>query len=180
VSLILILGGARSGKSRRAEAVVRELTGDRAGEQAGERVYLATSEPFDDEMRARIAQHRADRDADGWITVEEPLDLAGALSRDCRPGRVVLVECLTTWLGNLMHHERDVAAECGRLLQALPGLGGSVVFVANELGLGIVPENALARRFRDHAGRLNQDLAARAARVEFVAAGLPMVLKDQG
>jgi adenosylcobinamide kinase/adenosylcobinamide-phosphate guanylyltransferase len=163
------LGGARSGKSRRAEQIARGF-GD-------ERVYLATSEPFDDEMRERVAHHRADRDAHGWITVEEPLALAEALAAQAEPGRAILVECLTTWLGNLMHHERDVPASCAELVTRLGTLPCHVILVGNEVGLGIVPENALARRFRDHAGRLHQDIAAIADRVELVVAGLPMVVK---
>ena len=170
MSVSLVLGGARSGKSRRAEALVRET--------GLQRVYLATSEPFDDEMRARIAQHKADRDAAGWATVEEPLDLVGTLSRSSSPETAVLVECLTTWLGNLMHHERNVEAECARLIAwAAEDPAGSTVFVGNEVGLGIVPENKMARVFRDHAGRLHQDLATVADRVELVVAGLPMTVK---
>lgn len=166
----LILGGARSGKSRRAEALALEW--------GGEPIYLATAEPFDDEMRQRVAQHRADREGRGWITVEEPLDLPAALAREGGAGRVVLVECLTTWIGNLMVHEWPVEPEVARLLAWIDG-GPScgLVLVANEVGLGIVPENRMARAFRDHAGRLHQDLAARAGRVELVVAGIPVVVK---
>jgi len=172
--LALILGGARSGKSRRAEALALEWAKDRGGEP----VYLATAEPFDDDMRARIAHHRADRDGRGWSTVEEPLDLIAALAREATPGRVVLVECLSTWLGNLMHHQRDAAAAIDGLV-AWVGAGGdgSVILVANEVGFGLVPENAMARAFRDHAGRLHQALATHADRVELVVAGIPMVVK---
>lgn len=166
----LILGGARSGKSRRAEALALEW--------GGEPVYLATAEPFDDEMRDRVAQHRADREGRGWVTVEEPLDLPAALAREATAGRTVLVECLTTWIGNLMVHERPVEPEIARLLACLDdGPAAGLVLVANEVGLGIVPENGMARAFRDHAGRLHQELAARAGRVELVVAGIPMTVK---
>ncbi|MEQ8394336.1 bifunctional adenosylcobinamide kinase/adenosylcobinamide-phosphate guanylyltransferase [Thalassobaculum sp.] len=168
--IALILGGARSGKSRRAEALALDW--------GGEPVYLATAEAFDDEMRTRVAQHRADRDGRGWITVEEPVELPAALAREATAGRTVLVECLTTWLGNLMVHERPVEPEIDRLLAWLDGRRqGDLVLVGNEVGLGIVPENRMARAFRDHAGRLHQELATRAGRVELVVAGLPMVVK---
>ncbi|MEQ9331607.1 bifunctional adenosylcobinamide kinase/adenosylcobinamide-phosphate guanylyltransferase [Thalassobaculum sp.] len=169
--LALILGGARSGKSRRAEALALEWGGDP--------VYLATAEPFDDEMRARVAQHRADREGRGWVTVEEPLDLPAALAREAVAGRTVLVECLTTWVGNLMVHDWPVEPEFERLLAGIDGgMAAGLVLVANEVGLGIVPENRMARAFRDHAGRLHQELAARAGRVELVVAGIPVVVKE--
>jgi len=164
----LVLGGARSGKSHYAEALLESWV--------GERVYLATAEAGDAEMAARIAAHKARR-GDGWITVEEPLDLVGALDASAGRGRAVLVECLTLWLANLLGAGRDPAAEGAALIAALPGLAGPVVFVSNEVGQGVVPASALGRRFVDCAGRLHQDLAAAAARVVFVAAGLPLVLK---
>jgi adenosylcobinamide kinase / adenosylcobinamide-phosphate guanylyltransferase len=162
----LILGGVRSGKSRFAETLI---------EQAGGGTYLATAEPGDAEMESRIARHRARRGAD-WETCEEPLDLVGAIEArtDERP---VLVDCLTLWLSNLMHRGADIERESARLAGALP-FASPVVFVSNEVGLGIVPENALARAFRDHAGRLHQLIAARADTVVFMAAGLPMFLKQ--
>lgn len=161
--LSLILGGARSGKSARAE---RLLAG------APEKVYIATGQAFDGEMAARIQAHQARRGA-GWTTVEEPLDLPAALAQD----RPVLVDCLTLWLSNLMLGDHDVEAATARLEAALDTAAGPVILVANEVGLSIVPDNALARRFRDAAGVLNQRVAARCDRVEFVAAGLPMLLK---
>ena len=166
--LTLVLGGARSGKSRHAETLV-EAAADRA-------LYLATAEPGDDEMCRRIAAHRARR-GPRWTTREEPLDLAAALAAAARRGSPILVDCLTLWLSNLMHAGRDVAAETAALVALVPALEAPVVMVANEVGLGIVPENALAREFRDHAGRLNRAVAAAAERVVFVAAGLPLVLK---
>ncbi len=165
----LILGGARSGKSAFSERLVAAR---------GPAVYLATADPGDDEMAERIRRHK-ERRGDEWTTVEEPLELAGALRRHCGKVRPVLVDCLTLWLSNIMAAGRDVEKETEALSGALDGLPGPVVLVANEVGLGIVPDNALARAFRDHAGRLNQKVAAAADRVYFVAAGLPTVLKDE-
>ncbi len=166
--LTLVLGGARSGKSRFAEATI---------ERAGAGLYLATSTAGDDEMAARIKLHR-ERRGPRWTTIEEPLDLARIVITESRADRPILVDCLTLWLSNVMLAERDAEAEIERLLAALARAGGPLVLVANEVGLGIVPENALARAFRDHAGRLNQRVAALADRVVFLAAGLPMTLKD--
>lgn len=164
----LVLGGARSGKSRYAESLI-----DR---HPGRRTYLATAEVLDDEMAARVQTHRDRRDAD-WKTVEEPLDLAGALKAETEQGAAVLVDCLTLWLGNLLGQDRNIDAEIDGLLAALGQFGGPVVFVSNEVGQGIVPDNALARRFRDLAGILHQRLAEKADRVVFVTAGIPQVLK---
>ena len=165
----LVLGGARSGKSRFAEALVSEPVGLR-------RVYVATAQAFDEEMEQRIATHRAQR-GDGWLTVEAPHDLADALLRFAVPGNAVLVDCLTLWLTNLILAERDTAAAREGLIAACERVSAPLVLVGNEVGLGIVPENALARRFRDEAGRLHQALAARAASVVFMVAGLPMRVK---
>jgi adenosylcobinamide kinase/adenosylcobinamide-phosphate guanylyltransferase len=167
-SLTLVLGGARSGKSAFAEGLL-------AGHP--QPVYVATAQAFDAEMAERIRLHR-DRRPAPWVTVEEPLRLADTLAAEARPGRVVLVDCLTLWLSNILLAERDVAAEIEALCRVLPTQSGPVVFVANEVGLGIVPDNALARAFRDHAGRLNQAVAALCQNVVFVAAGLPLTLKD--
>jgi adenosylcobinamide kinase / adenosylcobinamide-phosphate guanylyltransferase len=169
----LVLGGARSGKSAYAE----RLAESRAGSEEGSCVYLATAAAGDGEMAARIAEHRRRR-GPRWCTLEEPLDLAGALDSAAVAQSVVLVDCLTLWLSNVLLAELDVEKECGKLLAALPGLRGPAIFVANEVGLGIVPDNALARRFRDDAGRLNQAVAAAAQSVVFLAAGLPLVLKS--
>lgn len=168
-SVTLILGGARSGKSSYAEHL--------AESRPGPCVYLATADAGDAEMAERIALHRQRRGA-RWTTHEEPLALAGALAATSRPDAVVVVDCLTLWLSNVMHAKLDVENECELLSAALRGLSGPVVLVSNEVGLGIVPDNALARRFRDAAGRLNQGVAAVADRVVFVAAGLPLTLKD--
>jgi adenosylcobinamide kinase/adenosylcobinamide-phosphate guanylyltransferase len=139
-------------------------------------VYLATGTAGDGEMSERITLHRARRGAQ-WHTVEEALDLTGALMRESRPDRPILVDCLTLWLGNLMGYQRDVGQAFDGLLTALPGLAGPVVMVSNEVGWGIVPDNALARRFRDHAGELHQRVAAVADQVVLVTAGLPLTLK---
>ncbi|HIJ61736.1 MAG TPA: bifunctional adenosylcobinamide kinase/adenosylcobinamide-phosphate guanylyltransferase [Rhodospirillaceae bacterium] len=166
--LTLVLGGARSGKSAYAEALLAD---------APEAVYLATAQPGDEEMAERIHHHQSRRGA-AWTTVEEPLDLTGALALHCRAGRPLLVDCLTLWLSNVLLADGDPGAAIERLAAALPDLPGRLVMVANEVGLGIVPDNALARAFRDHAGRLNQRVAAAAQRVVFIAAGLPLMLKD--
>lgn len=165
--LSLVLGGARSGKSRFAERLVSATSRPR--------VYIATAEAWDDEMRARIAAHRDDRGAD-WRTVEAPRDLATALGR-ATPDEVVLLDCATLWLTNALLAEADLATEGAGLLAALGACAAPVVVVTNEVGLSIVPENALARRFRDEQGRLNQRLAEQAGLVVAVMAGLPLVLK---
>lgn len=170
----LILGGARSGKSRHAERMIESALG---GELYDGATYLATAEARDDEMTARIAEHRARR-GNAWRTVEEPLDLVGALTANIDPARPILVDCLTLWLGNLMGAGRDIDAETTALAARLQDFGGPILLVSNEVGLGIVPDNELARRFRDHAGRLNQAVADIADHVLFVAAGLPLTLKD--
>jgi adenosylcobinamide kinase / adenosylcobinamide-phosphate guanylyltransferase len=167
MTIILITGGARSGKSTRAEA--------RALAFAGRPVYLATAEALDAEMSERIARHRERRGAE-WIAREVPLDLAQALI-ETDGGGARLVDCLTLWLSNLMHAERDVAKETSLLAETLVRQQRPVVVVTNEVGLGIVPDNALARRFRDAAGVVNQTIAGVADEVEFVVAGLPMRVK---
>lgn len=166
----LILGGARSGKSAWAERLARD--------SRREVVYVATAQAHDAEMAARIAHHRAQRPTH-WQCVEEPLALADVLRAQARADRCVLVDCLTLWLSNLLGdvdpdrygRERDA------LLQVLTGLPGNIVFVSNEVGLGIVPMGELTRRFVDEAGRLHQALGAHCERVIFVAAGLPLLLK---
>ncbi|MEP9351159.1 bifunctional adenosylcobinamide kinase/adenosylcobinamide-phosphate guanylyltransferase [Xanthobacter sp. KR7-225] len=166
----MVLGGARSGKSRFAEALVEA--------EPGPWTYVATAQARDGEMAARIALHRDRRDA-GWQTVDAPLELAGALA-GLPPGRPALVDCLTLWLTNHLLADHDLEAQADRLLAALAGRAGLTVCVANEVGFGIVPDNALARRFRDAAGRLNQRIAGIAGRVTLVVAGLPLDLKTPG
>ena len=165
--VILITGGARSGKSTRAEA--------RAQDFAGKPVYIATAEGFDHEMRERIAKHRARR-GNEWIEHETPLELVAALNAT-DGGGARLIDCLTIWLSNLMHEGRDWAKEAAGLAEALGRQKSPVVLVSNEVGSGIVPENVLAREFRDAAGLLNQMIARAADEVEFVVAGLPMRVK---
>jgi len=164
--LTLILGGARSGKSRFAEGLVTALPSPWA--------YVATGAAHDSEMTERIALHVARR-GPGWVTHEVPLALADFLQGHKGP---VLVDCLTLWLTNVMLADRDVEADRGRLLAALSTTAGPVVLVSNEVGLGIVPENALARAFRDEQGRLNAAVAALADYVVLTAAGLPLTLKQ--
>lgn len=166
-SLTLVLGGARSGKSRHAEALIAA--------HPGPWHYIATAEALDAEMAARIAEHRDRRDA-RWITHEAPRDLAGALIA-IPDGAPVLVDCLTLWLSNLLLAKADLDAETTRLAEVIAAPRGPWVAVANEVGLGIVPDNALARRFRDAAGVLNQRLAARADRVFLCVAGVPVPVR---
>jgi adenosylcobinamide kinase/adenosylcobinamide-phosphate guanylyltransferase len=166
----LVLGGARSGKSAFAEQIIRD--------SGFKRIYIATATPGDDEMQARISHHR-NRRGDGWITVEEPLNLTQTLTRESTADRAVLVDCLTLWLSNLMHAGRDVEAETGHLAEWLRLTSHRVVLVSNEVGLGLVPETALGRGFRDAQGRLNQAVAAAVRHVVFIAAGLPLRLKGQ-
>jgi len=174
-AVTLVLGGARSGKSRYAETLIVSA--------AATATYVATAEAGDAEMAARIAEHRAQRDSRGsshtWRTVEEPLDLAPAVLAHADPLRPILVDCLTLWLSNLMGAGRIAEHETETLCAALRDAPGPVVLVANEVGLGLVPETPLGRRFRDEAGRLNQEIAGLADRVVFVAAGLPLVLKGE-
>jgi adenosylcobinamide kinase/adenosylcobinamide-phosphate guanylyltransferase len=163
----LVIGGARSGKSSYAERQARD---------SDLRVtYVATCEARDDEMSERIAHHRERRPAE-WRTVEEPLALADALRREAAADTCVMVDCLTLWLTNVLLGEREEEIE--KLLNVLPALPGRILLVSNEVGWGIVPENALARRFRDEQGRLNQRIAALADQVTLVAAGLPLLLKS--
>lgn len=168
MTVLLVLGGARSGKSRYAQA--------RAEALAGDLVFVATAQALDEEMAARIHRHRSDRDA-RWHTVEEPLDLAAVIGDWDGGGRVLLIDCLTLWVSNLFLADLDVAAETERLVETIGNTIGNIVLVANEVGLGIVPDNALARRFRDAAGLVNQVVAACADEVVFLAAGLPLRLK---
>jgi adenosyl cobinamide kinase/adenosyl cobinamide phosphate guanylyltransferase len=167
-ALTLVLGGARSGKSRYAESLVAALPPPW--------IYVATAQAGDAEMAERIAAHRARRGAN-WRTVEAPCDLAAALT-DAEDRLPVIVDCLTLWLSNRMLAGADIDAETAQLETALAGRRAPVVLVSNEVGLGIVPDNALARRFRDLQGRLNQRMAARAGRVVLMVAGLPLVVKE--
>lgn len=166
-SLTFVLGGARSGKSTHAETLISALPPPWT--------YIATAQAFDDEMGERIALHRGRRD-DRWHTIDAPLDLAGAIEA-VPDGRPVLIDCLTLWLSNHLLAEHDIEAECRRLAKVLSKPRGPWFAVSNEVGLGIVPDNPLGRRFRDAQGRLNQMVAAEAQSVLFMVAGLPMRVK---
>ena len=167
----LVLGGARSGKSSFAQTAAET----QAREHGGRLVMIVTAQAFDDEMAARIAQHREDR-GDVWRTMESPHDLPSALAA-LSADDVAVVDCLTLWLSNLMLAEQDVTVAADLLIEVLAKVPCPLWLVSNEVGMGIVPENALARRFRDEAGRLHQRLAQTVDRVIFVAAGLPLTLK---
>lgn len=168
----LVLGGVRSGKSLYAENLL---------ESFASKIYLATAEAQesskDAEMTARIEEHQKRR-GPGWETVEEPLDLARWLSDHSFPELPVLVDCLTLWLSNVMAAGRDVDAEINTLAECLKSYSGTVVMVSNEVGTGIVPDNALARAYMDNAGRMNQAIAAVTGRVVMMHAGLASVLKE--
>ena len=165
---ILVLGGARSGKSAYAESLAKGWR--------GECVYIATAQAHDEEMAERIKAHR-DRRGEKWKTFGAMLDLAGALRGAASDGSFVLIDCLTLWLTNVMLAEQDCEAAVGELVAALSEAPGTVVMVSNEVGLGIVPDSPLGRRFRDAAGQANRRIAEIADEVVFMTAGLPMVLK---
>jgi adenosylcobinamide kinase/adenosylcobinamide-phosphate guanylyltransferase len=169
--LILITGGSRSGKSAHALHLA---------EVFGHRVFIATAEAFDDEMRERISRHQSERGR-GWKTIEAPLDLAGAVRAADHPAGVIVIDCLTVWLGNLMFRDPDItedAEPCVALLDALRASSAArVVVVTNEVGMGIVPETAMGRRFRDLAGRINQRVAAAADRVFLSVCGQTIIVK---
>lgn len=167
----LVLGGARSGKSAFAQTAAEA----KASETGGRLVMIATAQAFDSEMVERIARHREDRGST-WMTIEAPLDIAGAL-KGLGADDVVVVDCLTLWVSNLMLDEREVAVAAVELVAAVERFEGTLWLVSNEVGFGIVPDNALARRFRDEAGRLHQTLAQAADAVTLVVAGLTLRLK---
>jgi adenosylcobinamide kinase / adenosylcobinamide-phosphate guanylyltransferase len=170
-SSTLVLGGVRSGKSAYAERLVTERA------QGRTLTYIATGEAFDDGMRTRIAGH-VTRRGDLWTTREAPVELPQALLDGAGADAIVLVDCLSVWLGNLLHYDKDVAAATGELLECLPRLAGPAVFVASETGLGLLPDNELGRHFCDAAGQLNQDVAALCDEVTLVVAGYPVPVKS--
>ena len=165
---ILVLGGARSGKSRHAQRLAENWS--------GEHVFIATAQALDEEMHDRISRHRADRDA-RWRTVEALTDLPDTIRAEDGGRRVLLVDCLTMWLSNLLLADADLDAAGDALVAALAGSRSRIVLAANEVGFGIVPDNALARRFRDAAGFLNQRVAAMCDATDLVVAGMPLRLK---
>ena len=177
--IILVTGGSRSGKSAYAQKVAQDLGGPKA--------FVATCPVLDEEMRQRIRKHQEARRGKGWRTIEETVDLAGALA-DAKDYRVILVDCLTLWINNLLYEaeqtdsrieEADIEERCRGLLDVCAGVTGTVILVTNEVGWGIVPENALTRRFRDLAGRCNQTVAAAADEVILVVCGIPLFLKKE-
>ncbi len=172
--LTFVLGGARSGKSAYAQKLAESAIA--ADGIWPELYYIATAESGDDEMASRIARHQADR-GPRWRTVEAPLELSPALQKAAGPECVIVVDCLSLWLSNLMHAGRDPDQACAQLLRTLGNSSAAVILISNEVSLGIVPDNALARMFRDHAGRMHQKIAAQADRVFFIAAGLALPLK---
>lgn len=166
---VLVLGGARSGKSAFAERLVLS--------SAGKPHYIATGRAWDDEMQSRIVSHRLQR-GDQWTTHEEPLKLVEVLEHLDEASNTILVDCLTLWVTNLMMEEgQNVEGAFQPLVEHVAKARSTIVFVSNEVGLGIVPENRMARDFRDHAGRLHQRIAAASAEVYFIAAGLPLKMK---
>ena len=166
---LLVLGGARSGKSAYAQARCEAVPGRLA--------YIATAQAFDVEMADRIARHQAER-GERWHTLEAPVDLSGAIRNAARDADAILVDCLTLWLSNLLLADADIALAVAELATTVDDAAIPVVLVANEVGLSIVPDNALARRFRDEAGWLNQKMAVICQQVMFIAAGLPLTLKS--
>lgn len=167
----LILGGARSGKSSYAERLCEKTGLDL--------VYIATGEASDKEMQKRIEHHKKNR-GDKWVTIEEPVDISSMITLHSNKNTVILVDCLTIWLSNLMYRKSNIQEETDVLINAIKKAPGPVFLVSNEVGQGIVPENALARDFRDEAGRLNQKMAAATQNVDFILAGLPLSLKKNG
>ncbi|MDP6779294.1 MAG: bifunctional adenosylcobinamide kinase/adenosylcobinamide-phosphate guanylyltransferase [Candidatus Latescibacteria bacterium] len=177
--IVMVTGGSRSGKSAHAQQL--------AERESGSHTFVATCPPIDEEMRERIRRHREDREGRGWSTVEETVDLAKVI-RAARDGGVLLVDCLTLWINNLMYRaeqdggevEEDEIARLGKeLVDASAEREGTTLFVTNELGIGIVPEHAMVRRYRDLVGRCNQVVAAGADRVILMIAGIPTKLKSQ-
>ncbi len=164
MNVTLVLGGARSGKSRFAESLCKVP-----------RIYIATAQAFDEEMTQRIAKHRVDR-GEQWTTIEAPLDLGGAIK--CSTGDII-VDCLTLWLTNLVMKDKDVEHEVLALLEVLQQSTNKIIIVSNELGLGLVPEHGLSRRFRDQHGLMNQRVAAAAQCMVFMVAGIAQVFKGR-
>ena len=167
--ITLLLGGARSGKSNRALSMEKAFF--------DQHIFIATSEKIDAEMSGRIEIHRQERDQK-WITVEAPVNLGSALKNVDTPNSLIVIDCLTVWLGNLMHYKHAVHTEIEHLIESLGTAKGDYILVSNEVGQGIVPETKMAREFRDHQGRVNQKIAALADRVELVVAGIPLMIKS--
>ena len=178
-NVILISGGARSGKSSYSEALAAGFPGPRA--------YIATAPVFDDEMAARVERHKLQRKNAGWDTIEEEINLAAAIEK-ASGYDTILVDCLTLWINNLLYEadkkgreisEDDISAKCAQLKKICAGFDGNIIFVINEVGMGIVPDNPAARKFRDLSGRCSQSIAKFADRVVLVSCGIPLILKDE-
>lgn len=168
---ILVIGGCRSGKSSHALSLAEQIPGAKR--------FIATCIPFDDEMKERVSHHQIERSPD-WITVESPIDLPGAIAEHSTSSGVVLADCLTLWVSNLLMKNisgQELVPEINRLTHAIHHAAGSVILVSNEVGTGIVPENALARLFRDSAGLTNQRVASAVNKVIWMVAGIPVVIK---
>lgn len=166
----LILGGARSGKSGYGESMAKQTDLDV--------IYVATAQAHDQEMSERIAQHQLDRPKH-WLTIEEPLALADVIQAHSKSNSVVLVDCLTLWLMNVMHHELDLAEQVDALLVTLEQAPGLVILVSNEISMGVVPMGELSRRYVDNLGRLHQQIAKHAQQVTLMVAGIPMAVKSR-
>lgn len=164
----LILGGARSGKSRQAEQLAQA--------SGHEVIYVATAQAYDAEMQTRIERHRSERPAH-WLTLEEPLQLAATILQHQAPDRCLLIDCLTLWVTNQLLADADMEAERQALCAALANARGDIILVSNETGMGVVPMGELSRRFSDEAGWLNQSIAAQADQVVLMVAGIPMRVK---
>jgi adenosylcobinamide kinase/adenosylcobinamide-phosphate guanylyltransferase len=180
--ITLVLGGARSGKSRFALELANNLIFPKEGVRGGDAIsttrkaYIATAQPLDDEMKDRIEKHKKERSGE-WTTLEEPLNISTLISDINRSYDIILLDCLTLWLSNLLLNNKDVETEIGSFISSLSNMHCSLLIVSNEVGLGIVPDNALSRRFRDLAGYLNQKMAAIADEVYLVTAGIPLRIK---
>lgn len=179
--VIFIIGGARSGKSRFALQLANNFPFREAGHKEGaiypmRKAYIATAQAIDDEMRERIERHKKERSGE-WTTLEEPLNISTLISDINRSYDIILLDCLTLWLSNLLLNNKDVETEIGSFISSLSNMHCSLLIVSNEVGLGIVPDNALSRRFRDLSGYLNQKMAAIADEVYLVTAGIPLRIK---
>lgn len=169
----LVLGGARSGKTSHALEIVDQL----ATTQERQKIYVATAQIFDPEMQDRVRRHQEERD-ETWMTLEAPLELSTIIRMHAQPDRILLVDCLTLWLSNHLLAEHDLEAKRADLIEAISEAKGDLVFVSNEVGLSIVPDNKLGRQFRDESGWMNQQVAKASDKVTFVAAGLPLIMKN--
>ncbi len=173
MSVEFVLGGARSGKTAYALEIAKEMS----AEKDLQKIYIATAQIFDPEMQDRVRRHQEERD-ETWATLEAPLELSTIIRLHAQPDRVLLVDCLTLWLSNHLLAEHDLEEKRNDLIDAITEAKGPLVFVSNEVGLSIVPDNKMGRQFRDESGWMNQQVAKAADKVTFIAAGLPLIMKD--